>query len=236
MGVGAAPVDRLAVLGAQHVDLAGVGERAAGSGRPWPARRSRRCRREQVVDVLGAAEVVEAPAARRRPPGAAGWGAAPGGSVGSVLVIVAPVGGVPVPVVDVVDVVAVRDRQVPAVARRARGGASSGTAVWRRRREARRPRTARAAAGGAAATPRRARRARSRPARAARSSAPGARRRDESAETQHAADRRDGMPRPIAATSVVRNDRVTCCDGRDRHHHQRADQQQADGAHRDGDA
>jgi hypothetical protein len=58
VGVGAAPVDRLTVLGAQHVHLAGVGEPLQGpvdGGQPdrvaAPA--------EQVVDLLGRAEVLE---------------------------------------------------------------------------------------------------------------------------------------------------------------------------------
>ena len=113
VGVGAAPVDRLAVLGAQHVDLAGVGEPLQGpvdGGQPdrlaAPA--------EQVVDLLGRAEVVEGvhrlddrePLLRR--PHRADCGP-------SVLVIVRSVLGVPVAVVDVVDVVAVPDRDVAAV-------------------------------------------------------------------------------------------------------------------------
>ena len=153
VGVGAAPVDRLAVLAAQHVDEAVVGvqrERAVDRRQPDAGA----ARGEQLVHLLRRPEVVDR--AERVEDGlrAAGWLAA----AGSVLVIVRPlpgdVDGVPVAVVDVVDVVVVLDRDVAAVRARARAGGSrasgarSGTpaangAVQPRRAGAARPRAAR---------------------------------------------------------------------------------------------
>ena len=72
---GAAPVDRLAVLVAQHVDLAGVGEPLQGAVDRRQADRLAAAG-EQLVDLLGGAEVVERTPAPRRPRAAGGWAAA----------------------------------------------------------------------------------------------------------------------------------------------------------------
>ena len=79
MAVGAAAVDRLAVLGAEQVDLAGLGEPLQGpvdGGQPDRLA----ALPEQVVDLLGGAEVVEGvehlgdgPALPGRSQGRAGW-------------------------------------------------------------------------------------------------------------------------------------------------------------------
>ena len=101
---GAAPaVDALAGLGAQRVDLAGVGEGLQG---PVDRRQTDllAALAEQGVDVLGAAEVVEGLQRRGDRPPLPGR---PARTPVSVLVIVLPVDRVAVAVVDVVDVVAV---------------------------------------------------------------------------------------------------------------------------------
>ena len=89
----------------------------AACGRRWTGRPRSPRRPQHVVDLLGAAELVEARPAPRTPAVPLAWSGRCAGhraSGLSVLVIVAPVRGVPVAVVDVVDVVAVLDGDVPA--------------------------------------------------------------------------------------------------------------------------
>ena len=142
-------------------------------------------------------------------------------------------GRVPVAVVDVVDVVAVRHGRVPAVLavlvpvvlghagvrRRVpvpSAGSANGSAQPLSAAQQHADRVRRGEAGQREQHDRRAR---------------GRRRRTPRRPRRRA---RPACPAPSPTTSVVRNARVTCCDGGDRHHHQRADQQQPDGAHRHG--
>ena len=164
----AGPVDGLAVVGAQHVDRAGLDHRLE---RPVDRGQADACARvaQPGVHRLGGGEVVgaleqlgdghllpgglrevaaESRAARHGLDPVVGPGAVPAGRalglrcrvvvVHAVLVVVALVGGVQVPVVDVVDVVAVRHGRVAALGARARARGSR-----RRRAAPRRPGPAR---------------------------------------------------------------------------------------------
>ena len=114
VSVRAAPVDRLAVLRPQHVDLAGLRQLLQGAVHRGQADRLAAAP-QQVVDLLGRPEVRErGERLGDRAPLPGGAGAAQRRGVGSVLVIV-PVGCVPMAVVDVVDVVLVGDGDVAAV-------------------------------------------------------------------------------------------------------------------------
>ena len=223
VGVGAAAVDRLAVLVAQDVDQAVVG-----------------VQREGPVDG-GEPDRDPARAAARAPAGRSGsrrrrssasrtacrWGVvrgAPASEPGSVLVVVAAVHRVPVAVVDVVDVVAVLDRVVAAlvavhvlmrllgllVQRQGRSATGNGSGSRRRLRQ---DPTGQAATKPASAT--------------STIVAPGGTSRklrptpasDASAAQHHRGQHRGAE----AAGELLRR--------RDRHDHQRADQQQPDRAH-----
>ena len=80
VGGAAAAVDALAGLGAQRVDLAGVGQRLQGRGRPSRGRPARRARRAARGSPGRCGSRRRSPS-RRRSRGAAGWaGALPVGS------------------------------------------------------------------------------------------------------------------------------------------------------------
>ena len=144
----AGPVDGLAVVGAQHVDRAGLDHRLQCRGRRWPGRRLSPASRSRACTVWAEVKSSERSSSSataacwrvglRRSPGSrcrSSWSrscrragrracrVAPVALrpacrvvvVHAVLVVVALVGGVQVPVVDVVDVVAVGDRRVTAL-------------------------------------------------------------------------------------------------------------------------
>ena len=190
------------------VDLAGVGQRLQGRGRPSTARpcSPRSASRSWISWALrkSSKDSIAAATARRCRVGRSGCRR----RSASVLVIVPSVGGVPVAVVDVVDVVAVlappggrsRDRaRGRAARRRARRCSWAGGVDGRERRRA-------AGAAGRSQTPERPGRPRSRPARAARSSGPGRRRVSERRPRCTSPPTEASVPSTIAAPSVVRND------------------------------
>ena len=205
---------------------------AAGSGRPWPARPSRRAGRAGRGSPGRSGSRRRTPSPRRRRSRCFGRAASAGRSV---LVIVLSVGGVPVAVVDVVDVVAVRTATWPQSGPCSCGWSSVGVVVDRRagragngarsrcRRRSQTPTgqvtTKPASASSTIVGP-------GRDVGVVRTRTPRARSPpSEASDAEHHRRGQRGAERPGELLG-----------GRHRHHHQRRDQQQPDGAHRDGDA
>ena len=231
----AAPVDRLAVLGAQHVDLAAVGERLqrpVDRGQPDVLAVAA----QQVVDVLGAAEVLEGLHRRRDRAALPGRAGCPRGGSG----LSARHSGS-------------RGRRAGGRRGRSRRGRRAGTAGWPQSGpcscscvlrydgvvlverggrsglggERRASRRRRAAASCRAGRP-----ARSRPAPAARSSRRAPRRRRPRPSRRRP---RPAVPIAIAANSVARKPRVSCWAVATGTTISALTSSRPDGAHRDGD-
>ena len=222
---GAAPVDGLAVAGAQHVDLAGVRERLEGAVDGGQADRVAPVL-EHVVQVLRAAELVDL-VERGRDRGPLPGGTAPHGmrrwSPGASL-SVACVGRCRAPVRTAHCARPSGSGGDPA------GGAGRGRATsrvpprsGRGRRRARRP-----ASGAASAVTTQEDRHRGE-----HDAGPGRHVRRSTRTPCRPAT--PSTPIATDSASVQANAAGQLLGGRDRDHHQRADQQQADHPHRDGD-
>ena len=241
MGVGAAAVDRLAVLAcaARRPRRASATalQRAVDRGQPDRRRRAARAGRGSPARERKSSTPASASSDGLPLPGRARGPRRPG----SVLVIVRPlrcVDGVPVAVVDVVDVVAVLDREVAAVRAVLVRWCSSAVCVCQR--AASRLANGAGSRAGAAQPARRRGQVATKPAsdeqhdrrRPGRRWRGTTRRRRAPARRATASD----AERPSPPSSVVRNDRVNCCDVATGTTISARDQQQADRAHRHGDA